>query len=270
MSDHDKIFAGSVPENYDTFMVPMIFGDFAIDLANRAVRTNPKRLLETAAGSGVVTRALAPRLGADARYSVTDLNPPMLARAQAMQPADDRLDWQVANALDLPFDDGTFDVLLCQFGVMFFPDRVAGYSEARRVLKPGGEFLFNVWDRIETNDFANVVTQSLARVFPGDPPMFLKRTPHGYYDVDLIRTELEQAGFSDISIETRTEISPAASARIPAQAYCQGTPLQDEIITRDPDALITATNTAELAIRQRWGEGPIRAQIQGHVITARP
>jgi SAM-dependent methyltransferase len=194
MTDSDKVFAGSIPAFYDTYLVPLIFEAYANDLAERAAARAPKTVLETAAGSGVVTRALAARLAANARYTVTDLNQPMLDHAANRQGPDDRITWRQADALDLPFDDASFDAAVCQFGVMFFPDRVAGYAEARRVLKPGGAFLFNVWDQIDANEFADVVTEAAASVFPDDPPRFLARTPHGYHEMDLIREELGKAG----------------------------------------------------------------------------
>jgi ubiquinone/menaquinone biosynthesis C-methylase UbiE len=157
-------------------------------MAQRAAALSPSAVLETAAGSGVVTRALAPRLSPNASYVVTDLNQPMLDYAAARQAADSRISWRKADAQALPFEDATFDLVFCQFGVMFFPDRQSGYREAKRVLKPGGYFLFNVWDRIEENLFANDVTNALVELFPDDPPRFLARTPHGYYDTALIRS----------------------------------------------------------------------------------
>ena len=168
----------------------------------------------------------------------------------------------------LPFKDATFDVVCCQFGAMFFPSRMSAYREARRVLKPGGHFLFNVWDRIEENVFANDVTNALARIFPDDPPRFLARTPHGYNDTALIRRELEDAGFSDVAIETRAEQSRAASPRIPAIAYCQGTPLRNEIEARDAARLQAATDYAASALAERHGSGTVAAKIQAHVIVA--
>ena len=190
MAESDKVFAGSIPKFYDTLMVPLIFEAYAADLAELVAASSPGSVLETAAGSGVVTRALAPRLGADARYVVTDLNQPMLDYAATRQGPDSRIEWRQADALDLPFEDASFDVVCCQFGAMFFPDRVAGYAEARRVLRPGGRFVFSVWDRIEENAFADDVTNAVAAVFPHDPPRFLARTPHGYHDIALIRDEL--------------------------------------------------------------------------------
>ncbi|TPN79572.1 class I SAM-dependent methyltransferase [Mesorhizobium sp. CU2] len=268
MLETDKIFAGSVPENYDRYMVPLIFEPYAADLARRAASFSPGAVLETAAGTGVVTRALAPKLSPDASYVVTDLNQPMLDHAASRQGADARIQWRQADALALPFDDAAFDVVCCQFGAMFFPSRVSAYREARRVLKPGGRFLFNVWDRIEENVFADDVTNALASIFPGDPPRFLARTPHGYHDTALIRGELQDAGFSDTAIETRAEQSRAASPRIPAVAYCQGTLLRNEIEARDAVKLRAATDYAEAAIADRHGSGAVAAKIQAHVIVA--
>jgi ubiquinone/menaquinone biosynthesis C-methylase UbiE len=249
-------------------MVPLIFEPYAADIARRAASFSPSKILETAAGSGVVTRALAPKLSPDASYFVTDLNLPMLDYAASRQPPDGRVNWRQADALALPFADGVFDVVCCQFGAMFFPDRTSCYREARRVLKPGGHFLFSVWDRIEENVFADDVTNALARMFPHDPPRFLARTPHGYYDTALIRSELEQAGFSRVVIETRPELSRAASPRIPAVAYCQGTPLRNEIEARDPEQLDAATDYAESGIADKHGRGEVAAKIQAHVIIA--
>jgi SAM-dependent methyltransferase len=192
----------------------------------------------------------------------------MLARAASNQAPDSRISWQEADALDLPFEDSTFDLLCCQFGAMFFPDRIAGYREARRVLKPGGRFLFNVWDRIEDNEFARVITESVASLFPKDPPMFLARTPHGYHDVTRIRADVRSAGFSDIEIQTLAHTSTAAAPSYPAIAYCQGTPLRNEIEARDCWSLEAATARASDAMREAYGDGPVSGKIQAHVVIA--
>lgn len=268
MSITDKIFAGSVPEVYDTYLVPLIFESYAADLAARVSASAPRHILETAAGSGVVPRTLAPVLDPNARYIVTDLNQPMLDRAIARQAHDPRIQWQQADALKLPFEDEIFDVVCCQFGVMFFPDRVAGYREALRVLRPGGSFFFNVWDRIEENDFARVVTEVAGKVFPTDPPLFLARTPHGYHDVDTIEADLRSAGFSAVRIETLAQTSVAPSPRHPAIAYCQGTPLRNEIVARDATALETVTTSASEEIARVYGDGAVSGKIQAHVVVA--
>jgi ubiquinone/menaquinone biosynthesis C-methylase UbiE len=268
MLEADKVFAGSIPENYDSLMVPLIFEPYAQDLAQRAASLLPSAVLEIAAGSGVVTRALAPKLPHGANYIVTDLNQPMLDYAASRQPPDSRIKWRQADALALPFENETFDLVCCQFGAMFFPDRASGYREARRVLKPGGRFLFSVWDRIEDNVFAYEVTNALAEMFPNDPPRFLARTPHGYHDTALIRSELEGAGFSQVVIETIAEQSRAFSPRQAAIAYCQGTPLRNEIEARDAGKLEAATEYAASAIADRHGSGEVSTKIQAHVIVA--
>ena len=268
MLETDKVFAGSVPENYDRYMVPLIFEPFAADLARRATSFSPIAVLETAAGTGVVTRELAPKLSPGASYVVTDLNQPMLDHAASRQGPDSRIKWRQADALALPFESAAFDLVCCQFGVMFFPDRLTAYREAKRVLKSGGHFLFNVWDRIEENVFADDVTNALASIFPNDPPRFMARTPHGYHDTALIRSELEEAGFSAVVIETRAEQSRASSPRIPAIAYCQGTLLRNEIEARDAGKLEAATDYAASVIADRHGSGEVAAKIQAHVILA--
>jgi len=155
----------------------------------------------------------------------------------------------------------------CQFGVMFFPDKVQGYREARRLLRPGGRFLFNVWDRISENVFADVVTEALAKRYPFDPPAFMARTPHGHHDLGKIRQELVRAGFASISAEAVDGTSRAASAREVAVAYCQGTPLRNEIETRDASRLAEATAVASDAIASRFGRAPVDGKIQAHVVT---
>jgi ubiquinone/menaquinone biosynthesis C-methylase UbiE len=268
MDTTDKVFAGSIPELYNRFLVPLIFEPYAADLAGRIAGTKPQHVLETAAGTGVLTRALASRLPENVRIVATDLNQPMLDHAAAQQSSDRRLAWQQADALALPFEDRTFDVVACQFGAMFFPDKVKGYREARRVLKPGGRFFFSVWDRIEDNEFADVVTQVLAKMFPNDPPRFLARTPHGFYDAEKIRAEVKAAGFEDVSVDTVTERSRAPSPWHPAVAYCEGTPLRNEIESRDASRLDEATQKATAELERRFGSGPVDGRIQAHVISA--
>jgi SAM-dependent methyltransferase len=268
MSASDKVFAGSIPKVYDDYLVPLIFAGFAEDLAHKVASLSPASVLETAAGTGVVTRALAAKLAPDARYVVTDLNRPMLDHAAQRQGEDRRITWQQADALALPFPDAQFDVVCCQFGVMFFPDRAKGYLEAKRVLKPGGTFVFNVWDRIDENIFAHEVTSALAEVFPDDPPRFLARAPHGYHNERLIEDELRLAGFSRVAIEKRSEQSRAPSPHHPAIAYCQGTPLRNEIEARGADGLQAATEHAAAAIARLHGSGEVTAKIQGLVVVA--
>jgi len=264
----DKLFAGSIPEMYDRLLVPLIFEPYAADLARRVAATGARDVLETAAGTGVVTRALASKLPADARITATDLNQPMLNRAMTRQSDDKRITWKQADALLLPFDDRAFDAVACQFGAMFFPDRARGYKEARRVLKPGGRLVFNVWDKISENDFADTTTDALASFFPQDPPRFLARTPHGYWQDDTIRADLDSAGFANVTIDAVDARSKAPSPRDPAVAYCQGTPLRNEIEARDASRLEDATSHAAAAIARRFGNGAVDGRIRALVIAA--
>ena len=194
----DKTFAGSIPKFYEEHLVPLIFEPYAGELASRLASRKPTRkltrVLEVAAGTGVVTRHLASALPKDVSIVATDLNQPMLDMAAEMGTSRP-VEWRAADAMQLPFEEGAFDAVVCQFGAMFFPDKAKAFSEARRVLRPGGVLLFNVWDRIEENEFADTVTNALESLFPNDPPRFLARTPHGYHDLALVGRDL-QAGAS--------------------------------------------------------------------------
>ena len=268
MTDSDKVFSGSIATLYESHLVPLIFQPYADDLARRIAALGATDLLEIAAGTGVVTRALA-ALPGDLSIVATDLNPAMLDEAARIGTARP-VRWQAADAMALPFADASFDVVACQFGVMFFPDKARAFAEARRVLRPGGTFVFNVWDRIEANDFADTVTAALAPLFPADPPRFLARTPHGHFDVAMLARALAAGGFTATpAIDTVAARSRAATARIPAVAYCQGTPLRNEIEARAPGRLEQATDAATAAIARRFGAGAVDGRIQAHVITIR-
>lgn len=263
----DKVFSGSVPMIYEKHLVPLIFEPYAADMADRLASRALSRVLEIAAGTGVVTRRLAAVLPADVTIVATDLNQPMLDVASGIGTSRP-VEWRQADAMQLPFPDGMFDAVACQFGVMFFPDRSKAFSEARRVLGPGGVFIFNVWDRIEENEFADTVTTAVASLFPEDPPRFLPRTPYGYHDRPTIERDLANGGFTRAPrIATVAERSRAASPRIPAVAFCQGTPLRSEIEARDASKLGRATDVATEAIADRFGRGSVDARIQAHVVT---
>jgi SAM-dependent methyltransferase len=270
MSDSDKVFAGSIPTIYESHLVPLIFQPYADDLAKRLKGAGPlRRLLEIAAGTGVVTRALATALDPVTSIVATDLNPAMLDHARAVGTGRD-VEWHQADAMQLPFGEGEFDAVACQFGVMFFPDKAHAFAEARRVLRPGGLFAFSVWDCIEENEFAEEVTTALTSIFPDDPPRFLARTPHGYYDRSLIARDLAAGGFTEAAcIETVSARSRAESPSVPAVAYCQGTPLRNEIETRAPTRLVEATDIATASIAKRFGNGAVDGKIQALVVTVR-
>ena len=266
-SSVDTAFTGSVAQLYERYMVPLIFEPYAVDLARRVAQAAPGRVLELAAGTGVVTRQLAAMLGASSEIVATDLNPAMIDEAARIGTARP-VEWMPVDAMRLPFEDASFDAVACQFGVMFFPDRPQAFAEARRVLRPGGLFAFNAWGAIATSEFADAVTDALATVFPQDPPRFMARTPHGYHDAARIAQDLAAAGFNSTpKIETVAFTSRAASARVAAVAYCQGTPLRGEIETRDPAGLERATQVAEAELARRFGQGPVEGRIEALVVT---
>ena len=266
-SDTDKVFTGSIPKLYESYLVPLIFEPYATDLGNRLASRSLTRVLEIAAGTGVVTRKLASVLPESVAIVATDLNQSMLDMASAVGTTRP-VDWRQADAMQLPFGDATFDAVVCQFGVMFFPEKSKAFSEARRVLRPGGVFIFNVWDRIEENEFAFTVTAALESLFPDDPPRFMARTPHGYCDRSIIERDLKNGGFAaSPQINTVAARSRATSPRIPAIAYCQGTPLRNEIEARDPARLGEATDIAAEAIARRFGRGAVDGKIQARVVT---
>lgn len=263
----DKGFTGSIPKLYETYLVPLIFEPYATDLANRLASRSLHHVLEVAAGTGVVTRKLAKTLPQSTSIVATDLNQAMLDMASSIGTARP-VSWSQADAMSLPFEDATFDAVVCQFGAMFFPDKSKAFSEARRVLVPGGLFLFSVWDRIEENEFADIVSTALESLFPEDPPRFLARTPHGYHAPAALIRDLELAGYSATPrIDTVAARSRADAPQTVAVAYCQGTPLRNEIEARSEASLHEATGIATTALSQRFGAGPVDGKIQAHIVS---
>jgi ubiquinone/menaquinone biosynthesis C-methylase UbiE len=267
MSATDARFAGSIPAIYDQYLVPLLFEPYAADLAARWGELKQGVLVEIAAGTGVVTRALNAALSPGVKLVATDLNEGML-KLGASQVSGPRVTWQQADAQKLPFDDASADGVVCQFGVMFLPDKLAGYREARRILRPGGRYVFNVWNRLEQNEVSDIMSRAVAALFPDDPPRFMARTPFGYFDVAAIRAELEMAGFHRIEIETVEKVSRTSSAEHAAIGLCQGTPLRSEIEARDPARLEEATAAATAALRSRFGDGALDNRMSAHVTTA--
>jgi SAM-dependent methyltransferase len=264
-ADTDRIFAGSIPEVYERVLVPVLFRPYVAEMARRVADGAPRRVLEVAAGTGVLTRALAAALPA-AEIVATDLNQPMLDAA----PEVPGVSWRQADAQRLPFADGAFDAVACQFGVMFFPDRVAAYREAHRVLTPDGRFVFATWDGLAGNDFAAVMAGAVAGCFPDDPPSFAERIPHGYHDPRLIVRELREAGFARVELEQVAHPGRAPSAAAMAVGFCRGTPVGAEVTERDPSRLEEVVAAVESALRARFGTGEIEGTLTAHLGTAWP
>jgi ubiquinone/menaquinone biosynthesis C-methylase UbiE len=266
MARTDVAFTGSIPEVYDRYLGALLFFPYAAELASR-LQGRSGEVLEIAAGTGILTRVLDLVLAPDARITATDLNQPMLQHA-ARQGASGRVSWREADGQALPFPDASFDAAVCQFGVMFFPDRGAGYREARRVLRPGRPYLFTVWDSLDGNEVARLVHEAVAAAFPDNPPGFLARTPYGYHDPATIRREVAEAGFTELTLETVSRRGQAASAWDAALGVCQGTPLRAELETRGPEAVSRATEAAAERLAQRFGSGPVEGELRAHLVTA--
>lgn len=266
MRTTDTVFAGSIPEMYERYMVPLIFGPYAEHLVERIRPFAPRRILETAAGTGVVTQALHRALP-ETEIVATDLNQPMLDQA-ALKVASPNVRFLQADALDLPFGDASFDLIVCQFGVMFFPDKAKANSEARRVLREGGKYLLVIWDSVDRNLATKVAGSAVAELFPDDPAAFYERIPFRYFDRAVIEADLRAAGFEQIEIDTVELRSRAPSARDAAIALTQGTPMRSEIEKRGPRALMTATAVAADALREFEGADGFDAPMSAHIVTA--
>lgn len=266
MQPVDIRFSGSVPANYERYMVPLLFRPYAELLAERAAALRPAKILETAAGTGVVTAALASALP-NAQIVATDLNQAMLDVA-ATRVSAPNVSFREADALDLPFDDGSFDLVVCQFGVMFFPDKVAGNAEARRVLRGDGHYLVAIWDEIERNPLSDLAHRTMRSLFPDNPPMFMKRGPFGYGDPERIRGDLEDAGFAEIHIDTVERISCAPSAHDAAYGLTYGSPMGVELAEYGEGALDRTFEKFSVEARAFESQGGFEAPMSAHIVTA--
>ena len=266
MASVDVRFSGSVPANYERYMVPLLFRPYAEQLAARARALGARRILETAAGTGVVTAALAEALP-DAEIVATDLNQAMLDVA-ATRVSSDRVTFRQADALELPFGDGEFDLVVCQFGVMFYPDKVQGNSEALRVLRDGGSYLTAIWDRIDRNGLSHLANESLRRQFPDNPPQFMTRGPFSYYDRSQIERDLREAGFASVEIETVELTSRSASAADGARGLVYGSPMGVELEEYGTGALDRVFEDVRDSARQYEGSDGFAAPMAAHIVTA--
>lgn len=260
MTEQASRFLGSVPENYDRYLGPRIFDGYAADLATRVARLSPSSLLELAAGTGIVTRKLRDLIPDECIIVATDLNEPMLEVARSRFLSQEPVKIEQADAMELPFSDERFDAVVCQFGVMFFPDKHRSYAEVLRVMKPGGTYIFNVWDSWEENPFAGIAHRVVTEFFPDDPPGFYK-VPFHYHDADEIGRAASAAGFSEIDIEHLSLKSEIPSATDFAKGLVFGNPLNEEIVARGGDPQVICAAVAS-AIRDQLGsEMPLRALI---------
>ena len=263
MSEMNRSFAGSMPELYDRILVPVMFEPFARDLAERLRGMTSGHILEIAAGTGIVTRALTRVLPPEVAITATDLNPAMLDRAKSHSGLE-RVRWQEADALALPFADRLFDCVLCQFSVMFFPDKEAAFREVLRVLRPGSRFLFSVWGARE-GSISEVATDVVGEFLSRDP-VSLVSPP--YNDVAVARRELAAAGFAKVAVDEVKKLLHARSAREAAVTMCHGGTVRAAIEAQMADRLDEITEAATAAIAARFGNGPIESPLKAFLFTA--
>ena len=263
MAEQTAAFTGSVPENYDRYLGPMLFEPYAADIAGRIPQRDGIAVLETACGTGIVTARIRAQLPANASLCATDLNEGMIKFAQAKRAAPG-IDWQVADAMSLPFADGSFDLVVCQFGMMFVPDKTVAAREAFRVLKPGGRFLFNVWDSLASNDQSRVAHETILSFFETDPPRFFE-TPFGWHDTKRMRGFLEGAGFRDINVTPVDFDCVSPSAADAAAGLVQGTPVVVAVKERDPAQIPKLTDAVAQALREQLGDNPCRGRMRAQV-----
>lgn len=261
-------FTGSVPEAYDAFMVPLLFQPYADRLAALAAGRPAARLpshdvLEVAAGTGVLSRALGAALP-DAEITATDVSPDMLEVA-ARHPTPGRLTYRRADAGALPFADASFDLVVSQFGIMFFPDRVGALAQFRRVLRPGGEVLVLTWDSLAANPLVDAAFTAIGELVPGQRE-FVGTGPHGYHDPARLRADAEAAGLRVDSCAPMRLTVTAPSARDVAVAFTLGSPVRAALQQHgmDPGPVVDA---AEAAVRVRFGDGPVSAELSALLLS---
>lgn len=260
-------FIGNIPQYYDQGLGPIIFAEYAADIARRVATGSPARVLETAAGTGIVTRKLRDVLPDNAQLTATDLNPPMLDIARAKFRPDEQVDFQPADAVALPFADASFDAVVCQFGVMFFPDKAKSFSEACRVLALGGRYVLSVWDSHRYNPFGRIAHEVAARFFPVDPPQFYS-VPFSCHQIDPIKDMLITAGFGDIDIAVIRQDRELPDIAHFARAAVHGNPLIDQVRARgsvDPERIVDALAQE---FRREFGNDPGRMPVQAIIFSA--
>ncbi len=260
-------FSGSIPSNYDRHLGPLFFEPFALDMAQRVKNLQPKNILEVACGTGRVTKLIAANLPEDAIFVASDLNPAMVGFAKNAVPPHPALRWDTMDAVSLPCACGKLDLLVSQFGVMFYSDRRAAYSEAWRALKPGGAFLFNAWDELNHNPAARLADEVIAEFFPVDTPAFYK-TPFSYYDETVIRQDLAFGGFYEVRMELLQLTGFAETPEAAAKGLLQGTPVHTAIVERDADLLPEMEEVLAERLSLHFGNANLRVPLQARVVTA--
>jgi ubiquinone/menaquinone biosynthesis C-methylase UbiE len=267
MPENNAAFVGAIPENYDRYLGPVLFEPYANDLVARLDIGNDGSVLELACGTGIVTRRLRERLAPGSKIVATDLNEAMLSYAQLKLKSSEAIEWKQADATDLPFQDQSFDAVVCQFGVMFFPDKEQAAREAYRVLKPGGVFLFNVWDAIEENDLPHIAHTIISKFFDDKPPNFYE-IPFSFHDQETIAALLSQAGFRNIESSIVSTTAEATSASEVTRGLVHGNPVIAAIRECDESQIPAIEGAVASQVAAQCGDAPVRARMRAVVCSA--
>lgn len=267
MLEHDTAFIGPIPETYDRYMGPIFMQPYAADLVERLPSFVVARVLELACGTGIVTRQLRDALPKSTSLVATDLNVPMIDHARRKFSPEEAVEWKQADATALPFPDCSFDAVVCQFGIMFFPDKRAAVREVHRVLAPRGTFMFNVWDAMERNELTLMAHETIRTFFRDNPPDFYQ-IPFGFHDPDAIRTLLDACGFQEVRLTVVPKACMSQSAEDAATGLVKGTPIIGQILERNPLAVTPIVEAVAAAIRSRCGDRPVQSTMQALVCSA--
>jgi SAM-dependent methyltransferase len=260
-------FSGSIPTNYDRYLGPLFFEPFALDMAERVKNRSAKDILEVACGTGRVTKHIVETLPKGVSFVASDINPAMLEYAKKAIEPHPALRWQVVDAVNLPFADATFDLVLSQFGVMFYSDRREAYAETGRVLKQGGTFIFNAWDNIENNLAAQLTQEVVTEFFPVDTPAFYQM-PFSYHNETVIRQDLAFAGFHDVKIDLLKLTGFAETSVAAATGLLEGTPIYTAIVERDGSLLPAMKELLAKRLSHQFGKTNLKVPLQARVVTA--
>jgi ubiquinone/menaquinone biosynthesis C-methylase UbiE len=265
-TENTSSFTGSIPENYDRGLGPLLFDPFAIDLAERIEGDHILDALEIACGTGRVTHHIRKAIPLNARLIATDLNPDMIAVAKSKY-SEENIEWQTCDAQDLPFDDDSFDLVVCQFGIMFVPEKQKAFSEVRRVLRKGGMFLFNTWDKIEFNGPVDLADKIVTSYFEKDPPQFYK-TPFSMHDSGEIEGLLKKAGFKNVRVDLVKKEAHSDSVADVTDGLIDGNPVYLEIQKKDPKLLDTIKVHLQKELVKKFGDSPLRCSLQAWVCSS--
>jgi SAM-dependent methyltransferase len=261
----DARFHGAVPTYYDRYLGPFLFESYAETLAGRLPRRDGTRVLEIACGTGIVTQRLLRALPPGGSLVATDLSEAMLEFARH-KIEDKRLTWRTADAGALPFDDASFDVVVCGFGLMFVPDKSKALSEARRVLAQGGTLLASVWGSLADNPSIGALHEKLVAMFPANPPRFLE-TPYGFGDAAYWRCGMMDAAFTYVTVDRIHNAASSPSAEDVAKGFVKGSPLFPALTDRgaDHDRVIREVTPV---LANAGGEKPFRAPLVALLLEA--